>query len=69
MVILTERDTRPTCPCCGGSGMHGLRPFVSPSDRDDSEGCTNCDERGTTFFTDARPNSCAGYRTMIRRNR
>jgi len=69
MAIVAEPDTRPKCPCCDGSGMHGYRPYSSGSDRDDSEGCTNCGERGTTWFTDARPRSCTGYRDLMRRNR
>lgn len=69
MAVMAEIDTRPPCPCCGGTGMHGYRPFTSPGPGDDSEGCTNCEERGTTWFTDARPNSCQGYRAMMRRVR
>lgn len=56
-----------TCPCCGGAGMHSVRPYVSPSPADDWEGCTNCHERGTTYFTDARINSCSGFRNLMRR--
>jgi len=67
MALMAEEDTRPPCPCCGGSGGHDYRAFVSPSDRDDDEDCTNCEGRGTTWFTDARPNSCTGYRTLVRR--
>lgn len=67
MAIATEEDTKPQCPCCEGTGMHGHRARVSPSPDDDSEGCTNCGERGTTWFTDARPRSCTGYRAMMRR--
>jgi hypothetical protein len=47
--------------------MHGYIPFSSPSEHDDWEGCTNCAERGTTWFNDAKPWSCSGYRTLMRR--
>ena len=67
MAIAAEEDTKPKCPCCMGTGMHGYRPYTSPSDHDDSEGCTNCGERGTTWFTDAKPWSCTGYKTLMRR--
>jgi hypothetical protein len=69
MATLVEPDTRPTCPCCNGSGMHGHRPYPNASPGDDWEGSTNCEERGTTWFDDARPNSCTGYRMLARRNR
>lgn len=67
--MTTERDHefKPHCPCCESAGMHGYRPLVSPSPGDDSEGCTNCSETGRTWFTDAKPNSCQGYRTLMRR--
>jgi DnaJ-class molecular chaperone len=67
MALMIDEDDRPTCPCCMGTGMHGHRASVSPSPDDDSEGCTNCGERGRTFFTDAKPWSCTGYRTLMRR--
>lgn len=67
MAIAAEEDTRPTCPCCGGTGMHGYRGFVSPSPIDDEEDCTNCGGRGTTWFTDARHQSCTGWRILMRR--
>lgn len=67
MAIVAEPDTRPTCPCCRGVGAHAYRPYTSPSPGDDDEGCTNCEERGTTWFTDARLNSCLGYKTLMRR--
>ena len=67
MAQAIAEDTRPECPCCSGTGMHGHRPHVSPSPADDSEGCTNCEERGTTWFDDAKPRSCHGYRTLMRR--
>lgn len=69
IIAVTEPDTRPKCPCCNGSGMHGYLPYPNASPGDDWEGCTNCEERGTTWFTDARPNTCQGYRTLMRRNR
>ena len=68
MTTKTAEDTRPVCPCCGGSGGHGFRATaLGPSPMDDDEGCTNCGEQGRTFFTDAKPRSCTGYRTLMRR--
>jgi len=67
MAIAAEEDSRPICPCCGGTGMHGYRPRISPSPDDDSEGCTNCGERGRTWFDDAPPRSCTGYRVLWKR--
>ena len=68
-MITTDEERQSTCPCCNGSGMHGHIPEASPSPGDDWEGCTNCGERGTTYFTDAKPRSCEGYRTLMRRVR
>jgi hypothetical protein len=65
----TFAEGRPKCPCCNGNGMHGYHPHTGPSPDDDWEGCTNCGEQGNTLFTDARPNSCTGYRTLMRRVR
>lgn len=69
MSILIDTDTRPICPCCEGSGGHGYRAsaigVTNPAD--DDEGCTNCGEKGRTYFTDARPNSCSGYRELMKR--
>lgn len=67
MAQIATEDVAATCPCCDGSGMHGYRPRISPSPDDDSEGCTNCGEKGTTYFTDAKPRSCMGYRVLHRR--
>ena len=68
MTETIQASGAPTCPCCGGNGGHGYRAFargVSPYD--DDEGCTNCNETGHTWFTDARPDSCSGYRSLMRR--
>ena len=67
MAIATTEDDRPTCPCCIGTGMHGYRPYTSPSPGDDDEDCTNCGGQGRTWFDDAKPWSCSGYRTLMRR--
>ena len=67
-MVTTEIEERPAvCPCCQGSGGHGYRPFASPSPGDDDEDCTNCGGKGTTYFTDAKPRSCTGYRILMRR--
>lgn len=58
----------PPCQCCGGSGMHGYRPHVSPSPDDDDAECSTCGGKGVTWFN-ARQNSCSGYRTLMRRRR
>lgn len=67
-VIATERDAKPLCPCCEGSGGHGYRAYargISPED--DDEDCTNCNGQGRTYHTDARRDSCSGFRTLMRR--
>jgi len=59
---------KPKCPCCMGAGGHGYKHLVgSVSPMDDDEDCTNCGGQGYTFFTDARPRSCAGYYALMRR--
>ena len=67
MAIATEEDARPTCPCCIGTGMHGYHPYASPSPSDDWEDCTNCGGQGRTWFDDARPWSCTGFKSLMRR--
>ena len=69
MAVTDQFDSgKPKCPCCAGSGGHGYRAFArGPSPADDDEDCTNCAGTGRTWFTDAKPQTCSGYKTLIRR--
>lgn len=55
----------PTCQCCSGSGMHERREYVTVSPDDTDIECSACAGRGESWF-DNRPNSCSGYRTLMR---
>jgi len=59
-----EKD-KPVCPCCGGSGRHGYRPYAAPSPDDDDIECSLCAGTGESWF-DARQNSCAGWRDLMK---
>lgn len=58
----------PVCPCCGGNGMHGHKPYVYSSPYDQDEECTACAGSGRSWFRD-RQNSCAGYHNLLARFR
>lgn len=58
----------PPCVCCGGSGQHVYRPYSSSSPDDDDIECSTCGGTGVTWFN-ARPRTCTGYYTLMRRYR
>lgn len=63
-----DHTGKPVCPCCNGHGGHGYKYVLgAASPLDDDEDCTNCGGQGRTWFTDARPNTCTGYKALMRR--
>lgn len=58
-------DRGPLCPCCGGSGMHERRPYITASPYDTDAECVTCSGTGVSFH-DARPNSCTGYKSLMK---
>lgn len=64
MTVIDDRD-KPKCDCCGGTGTHDHRPYITASPFDTDTECTACDGTGATWHA-ARRNSCLGYRNLRR---
>lgn len=65
----TTEPRKPSCPCCGGNGLHYWQVSAagkSPADSDIE--CSLCAGTGESWF-EARANSCTAYRTLRARYR
>ena len=63
---VTNTREKPPCQCCGGTGMHYYRAYVGGASPDDDDlPCSTCAGTGESWF-DARQNSCAGWRDLMK---
>jgi DnaJ-class molecular chaperone len=62
---VNDTNGRPVCPCCGGSGEHEHRPYITASPYDRDRECTTCGGTGHSWH-ETRANSCTGYRELMR---
>jgi hypothetical protein len=65
-MTVTPEQGRPVCDCCGGSGRHIYKPYLTASPYDDDCECSACGGTGTTWFQPKHA-TCANYRQMVRR--